>query len=101
MWNTETIVPFSPIRDLEWDDWNEEHIGRHHVTPEEVEDVCFGQHLEGPAKGKNVRACYGQTSAGRYMIIILASRGGGFYYPVTARQMTDIERRRYQRWLGR
>jgi len=29
------------IRALLWDDWNEEHIARHGVEREEVEEVCF------------------------------------------------------------
>jgi hypothetical protein len=33
------------IDDLEWDDRNEAHIARHQVEPEEVEDVCYGNHM--------------------------------------------------------
>ena len=28
------------INALIWDEWNKEHIARHGVTPEEVEEVC-------------------------------------------------------------
>ena len=31
------------ISELLWDDWNEAHIARHHITPEEVEEICFGE----------------------------------------------------------
>lgn len=30
-----------PITALAWDDENVEHIARHHVSPAEVEQVCF------------------------------------------------------------
>lgn len=30
------------IRRLIWDAWNVAHIARHHVIPEEVEEVCHG-----------------------------------------------------------
>jgi hypothetical protein len=30
------------IDHLVWDDWNREHIARHNVTPEEVEQVILG-----------------------------------------------------------
>ena len=33
------------IGELDWDDNNIEHIARHGVTPQEVEDVCFGFHI--------------------------------------------------------
>jgi uncharacterized protein len=85
------------IRDLIWDDWNEEHIARHGITLEEVEEVCFGDPLVLAAQGRDKRAFYGQTDAGRYLLVILGERGGGIYYPVTARDMTVAERRRYQR----
>jgi hypothetical protein len=33
------------IDELDWDDNNIEHIARHGVTPQEVEDVCYGFHI--------------------------------------------------------
>ncbi len=89
-----------PIRDLLWDDWNEEHIARHHVSPEEVEDICLGRYWETRAGGGK-RTLYGQTSTGRYLVIIGVHRGGGGIYPISARDMTQAERRRYQEHLGR
>jgi hypothetical protein len=43
------------IRRLIWDAWNVAHIARHHVIPEEVEEVCHGQPVTS------------QTSKGRLM----------------------------------
>ena len=85
-----------PAVGLLWDEWNEEHIARHHVTPTEVEDVTFGAPWVLRARGRDTWAHYGQTDAGRYLLVILAQRGAGWYYPVTARDMTDAERRRYR-----
>jgi len=83
------------VRELLWDDWNEEHIDRHHVTRSEVEDVWFANPWG--LRGKNrTRTVYGQTSEGRYLLVILGDRGTGLYYPITARDMTQSERRRYQ-----
>lgn len=45
------------ISDLQWDDGNVEHIARHNVNPEEVEDVCFGVHIAAKEEG------------GRYILI--------------------------------
>lgn len=77
----------SIITGLIWDDWNEQHIARHHVTIEEVEDVCVGEYWMLRAKGRDKRAVYGQTSGGRYLLVVIAHRGTGLYYPVTARDM--------------
>ncbi len=33
------------ICELVWDDDNIDHIAKHNVTPDEVEDVCFGLHI--------------------------------------------------------
>jgi len=84
------------IQELQWDEENEAHIARHGVAIEEVEDLCFGPHWALRAKGGRRRALYGQTAGGRYLLAILESVGRGVYRPVTARDMTDRERRRYR-----
>ena len=88
------------VRKLVWDDWNEEHILRHGVNREEVEDVCFSKHLNFKS-GLSKQAVWGQTSAGRYIIIILGVRNYGIFYPVTARIMDEREKRQYKKWQRR
>jgi len=62
------------IRRLVWEsgpDGNIEHIARHHVTPEEVEEICHGQFI--------VREAYG----GRFLLIGPTLSGrmlGGCYW---------------------
>jgi hypothetical protein len=89
-----------PIREVLWDDWNTAHIARHHVNPEEVEDICLNHCWELNAGGGK-RALFGQTSAGRYLLIVGAHRGGGQFYPISARDMTQTERCRYQEHAGK
>ncbi len=84
------------INGLLFDDWNEEHIARHHIEPEEVEEVCLARPYVSKTREGKLRVI-GQTDDGRYLTIILASRGQGFYYPITERDATDSERRLYQR----
>src|SRR4051812_34712545 len=84
------------INTLIWDSWNIAHIAKHNVTPEEVEQVCFGNHI--------VRQSYngrflviGYTEKLRPLAIILAPKPEeGVYYPVTARTADRRERRIYQ-----
>lgn len=74
----------------------EEHIWiKHHVTPEEAEEGC----LSGPwvIRGRDDSfAVYGQTEAGRYLVVFLYPKSEGVFSLATARDMTQTERRRFQ-----
>ena len=84
------------IDDLIWEERNIEHIARHGVTMDEVEDVCYSATLF--KRGRNeILEAYGQTEDGRYLVVFLAKRGRGIYFPVTARDMNDRERRTFRR----
>ena len=72
---------------------------KHHVTPEEVEEVCFSDPLV--IRGRNSSyAIYSQTDVGRYLIVFLYPQGQGVFRLASAREMEDRERRRYQRNKG-
>jgi uncharacterized protein len=91
------------IDGLIWPNERIEHIARHGVTPEEVEEVCFGKSWVRRAKsaGKNpVYYVLGQTEAGRYLFCVIIRFPDGNGYPVTAR-MTAKEKRRYRKWKAR
>lgn len=83
------------IKNLIWDEWNIEHIARHNVKPEEVEQVCQGKHLANKWKNKTYRVI-GQTSDGRYLTIFLAPRVTNSYFPITARECTLKEKKGYK-----
>jgi len=85
---------------LIWDDWNVGHIAEHSVTPEEVEEVCYSEWRWNRRGRREKRYVLGQTEDGRYLSIILAPRGGGAFYPITARDMDHKERRLYSSWRG-
>jgi hypothetical protein len=58
------------IHELVWPQERIDHIALHGVTPEEVEEVCFGQPLVQRAKSEGENPVYyvlGQTEAGRYL----------------------------------
>ena len=79
-----------------WTDLNEEHIARHGVRREEVEEAMRND----PFVTKNRRGTYRpirQTDGGRYLTVILAPRDQGLHYVVTARDADSVERRSYQR----
>lgn len=55
---------------LEWDDENIEHIARHNINPQEVEDVCFGTHLYKRDR-PNIYILSGQSSNGRCLNVVI------------------------------
>jgi len=93
-----------PIDELIWPDDRVNHIARHGVSPEEVEQVCFGKPLVRRAKSRGENPVYyvqGQTDAGRYLFCVVIRFPDGNGYPVTAREMTAKEKRRFRQWKKR
>ena len=92
------------IHEFVWPEERVEHIARHGVTPEEVEQVCFGESLVRRAKSEGENPVYyvmGQTTEGRYLFCVVIRFPDGNGYPVTAREMTAKEKRRYRKWKDR
>ena len=93
------------IRDLRWQDDRAGHIARHQVVPTEVEEAVLGDQralLEraGAARrdpSQTVYVVLGRTAAGRYLAVALIDEGRGVGFPLTARDMNRVERRRYSR----
>lgn len=89
---------------LVWTDENIEHIARHQVTPEEVEEVCFSEQAPLVRRGRGSqrrgsRRLYyilGQTESGRYLFIVLRLLEKGDGWVVTARDMDSSERKMYE-----
>jgi len=89
------------ITRLLWPEDRVEHIARHDVRPEEVEEVCFGRPFvqRAESSGKNpVYYVLGQAVSGRYLFCVVIQFPEGIGYPVTARPMTDKEKGRFNRW---
>lgn len=92
------------IREFVWAQDRIDHVAQHGVTPEEVEQVCFGRPLVQRAKSEGENPVYyvlGQTNAGRYLLTVIIRFPDGKGYPVTGRPMTNKEERRYRRWKER
>lgn len=87
------------LSSIRWTEWSEEHIARHDVTAREVEEVCFSGPLFRRGRGRGERRsylAYGQTAAGRYLLVVLRPEGRGSAFVITARDMDLAERRRYR-----
>ncbi len=89
------------IHEFVWPQGRVDHIARHEVTPEEVEEACFGRPLVQRAKSEGKNPVYyilGETEAGRYLFCVVIQFPEGKGYTVTARPMADKEKRRYKQW---
>jgi hypothetical protein len=86
------------IRGLIWNEDNLEHAARHGVNPEEVDEVLERYH-QVVRVGKVRYAMRGQTWAGRYLVVFLDRKDEGWYFVVTAREMTVNEARSFRKWL--
>lgn len=79
---------------LIWNPLNAEHIARHDVTINEVEEVSEGKFIFWQSYGGRFMIV-GRTLAERTLAIVLEPDDSGMYYVVTARPASRRERRLY------
>jgi uncharacterized protein len=75
---------------------------KHRVSTEEVEEVLFAKsHFrrarKGHVKGEDLYTAYGQTISGRFLVVLFIRKERAAALPISARDMTDSERRYYER----
>ena len=86
------------IEKIIWDEETFNHIARHAVSPEEVEEILFNE-KDNPIilKGKGGKyLAYGQTQGGRYLLIVWVIRYKKTRI-ITARELTKKEKQYYRR----
>ena len=85
------------IESFEWDAGNLDHIARHHVTRDEVEEIFESRYYM--VRGRDGRyVAIGQTASGRYLFCVLErTLGSGRIRIVTARDAELRERRLLKR----
>lgn len=91
------------LQHIIWKDQFVEKIAdKHAVETEEVEQVLFSHpHVrlfeKGRIKNENLYGAYGQTRAGRYLIVFFILKHQTAALPISARDMSHDERRYYER----
>lgn len=81
--------------EIYWTEESEDHIWRRHaVRPHEVEEVVTCQPHYVKQEGQ-LEKVYGQTFAGRYLVVLISEAQNGLDYVVSARDMEDDERKIY------
>ena len=83
---------------LVWDRQNLEHIARHWVHKDEVEEV-LDRYYQVRLARKGRYTFRGHTYAGRYLFIVVDALGERRGYVVTAREMTEAEKHQFRKSL--
>ena len=80
------------IEELIWDEWNIEHIKKHEVCVNEIEEVC-NKPINSFKSYQNRLIVLGKTNNGRLLTLVLMKKNKGVYYLITARDMSRKERK--------
>jgi uncharacterized protein len=86
------------IESLEIDDHILDKIeSKHGISLAEVEQACLSERRHVRKGREGLYKLFSQTMAGRYVLVVLVNLGRGRWRVVTAREMTDSERRLYSK----
>ena len=91
---------------IQWIIWKDQFVEKlrtkHGVAPREAEEALrTGAHFrkaeKGRIPGEDLFAAYGRSSAGRYLLVLFVFKRPDTALPISARDMTDAERKYYAR----
>ena len=82
------------ISSIRWTTERIEHIARHGIKPEEVEEACFNENdVPLVRSGKeNLHYVFGKTDSGRFLFVVVKSIRPGEVRLITARDMNAWEK---------
>ncbi len=82
---------------FEWDDNNIEHIAKHSISPDEIEDVVFDDNPWIKKGRGGTRYILGYTVGGRYLFIVYILKSKSIARVITAMDMDEKTRRLYKK----
>ncbi len=82
------------ITSIKWTDESIEHVSRHAVRPEEVEEVCFNvDEIPLVRSGReNLHYVFGKTYSERFLFVVVRFIRQGEARVITARDMSEWEK---------
>lgn len=84
------------ITKLIWDEWNINHISKHKVTPDEVEESLTDEHVVFLVSHTNRVLSLGSSGKRLLTVVLQQQKSKTHYYVVTARDMAIKERAIYR-----
>jgi uncharacterized DUF497 family protein len=91
------------VERLDWDDWKIEHISRHRVSQEDVENACYSAPVLFKQSYKDHLVILESALDGRILAVIIGAvphEPNGVYYVFTARPADRTERRFFHQARG-
>jgi uncharacterized DUF497 family protein len=89
------------IEALEIDDHILDKIeSKHGLSYRELEEACYADVLHVRRTREELYKLFSRTLAGRYILVVLVNHGKGVWKIVTARDMTENERRLFMKLKG-
>ena len=91
------------IKECLWlDEFVDKIIRKHNVYPEEIEEIFSRGPLirrleSGYVKGEDLFIAFGTTNPGRYLTVLLVRKKDGRALVIGARNMTEAERKKYEK----
>lgn len=87
------------ISSIRWTAESIEHIARHGIKPEEVEEVCFNESdVPFIRSGKeNLHYVFGKTDSGRFLLVVVKFLRPGEVKLITARDMNPWEKNYFRK----
>lgn len=92
MTNVLHCITMTKIKQLIWNGWNIEHIGKHKISVSEVEEACRAI-IKSFKSYRERLIVLGKTKKGRLLTIVLVPETKNKYYVVTARDSSKKEKR--------
>lgn len=82
------------ISHIRWTETSLEHISRHGVSPEEVEEACFNEDDEPLIRSgrENLHYVFGKAYSGRFLFVVVRFIRQGEVRVITARDMNAWEK---------
>jgi len=88
--------------DFRWNDWNEEHVQKHGVSVEEAERVVENARSPFPRMIEDdKRLVWGRGKGGRLLQVVFLLDEDDSVYVIHARPLTEREKNRFRRIMGR
>jgi uncharacterized protein len=88
------------IRELIWDDWNQNHINRHDVNPDEVELALSDKYVLFLRAHSGRILVLGRANQRLLAVVMNEQEKAGAFYVITARDMSKKERNYYRLQKG-
>ena len=84
--------------EFRWNEWNESHLSKHGVDPQEAEEVVRKARPPYPLAGADEKSLvWGPTAEGRMLQVVFVIDEEDSVFIIHARPLTDKERKRYRR----